>query len=158
MRLLHPLLPYVTRLPGLALWRRLRHGVTLGVRAIAIDGESRVLLVRHTYTPGWHLPGGGVDVGETAADAASRELLEETNITATGPLTLHGVFLNRHAARRDHVVCYRVPLFAVGTPPPTLEIAAVAWFALDALPAETTPATRRRLAEVTDGKPPDTFW
>jgi hypothetical protein len=38
-------------------WFRLRRPLTLGVRAAVFDGEGRIALVRHTYTPGWHLPG-----------------------------------------------------------------------------------------------------
>lgn len=159
MRLLRPFVPYLTRVPGLSLFRRLRHGMTLGVRTIVIDGENCVLLVRHTYTPGWHFPGGGVDVGETTDDAARRELREEANTTAVGPLRLHGVFLNTHGARRDHVVCYRVPRFEAGPAPrPSLEIAEVAWFSLQALPADLSPATARRLREITTEAPPDAFW
>ncbi len=159
MRLLHALLPVLIRLPGVALFRRVRHGVTMGVRAIAIDGENRVLLVRHTYTPGWHLPGGGVDVGETAEEAARREMHEEANVATLGPLLLHGLYRNAHGAGRDHVVCYRVPRFKAGPPPrPSLEIAEVGWFALDALPADTTPATVRRLNEITTDTPPSALW
>ncbi len=159
MSLLTPLMPLLPRLPGLSLLRRMRHGLTLGVRALAIDGAGRVLLVRHTYTPGWHLPGGGVDVGESAEAAARRELQEEAQVRATGPLLLHGVFFNIHAGGRDHVVCYRVPAFEIGPEPaPSLEIAAVAWWPLDALPADTTPATRRRLQEVASGTSPGDCW
>src|SRR5204862_515613 len=47
-------------------------GMTLGVRGVALDGAGRVALVRHTYVSGWHLPGGGVERGETARDAMVR--------------------------------------------------------------------------------------
>jgi ADP-ribose pyrophosphatase YjhB (NUDIX family) len=58
-------------------WFRLSRGATLGVRILAIDAQDRVCLVRHTYLPGWHLPGGGVERGEHALDAAIKEAREE---------------------------------------------------------------------------------
>ena len=44
-------------------WRFAR-AMTLGVRTLVIDGEGRIFLVKHSYVSGWHLPGGGVEVGE----------------------------------------------------------------------------------------------
>src|SRR5438309_763609 len=63
--------------PLLHLYRRLAHGTTTGVRAMVIDGAGRVFLVKHSYVPGWHLPGGGVDRGESVSTALARELVEE---------------------------------------------------------------------------------
>ena len=60
-------------------WRWAR-GVTLGVRGLVIDKDQRIFLVTHTYAPGWQLPGGGVEPGETMAEALARELVEEGNI------------------------------------------------------------------------------
>ena len=60
-------------------WRWAR-GVTLGVRGLVIDKDQRIFLVAHTYVPGWQLPGGGVEPGETMAEALARELMEEGNI------------------------------------------------------------------------------
>ena len=51
--------------------------VRMGVRVAMIQNE-KVWLVRHTYVPGWHMPGGGVKRGETLEAAARREAFEET--------------------------------------------------------------------------------
>jgi hypothetical protein len=38
------------------LYWRFARGMTLGVRAVVLDGETRVFLVKHSYVSGWHLP------------------------------------------------------------------------------------------------------
>ncbi len=140
-------------------WFLLTRAMTMGVRAIVIDDEERVLLVRHTYVPGWHLPGGGVDIGETLIDALARELREETGVELRGPAALHGIFLNREMAGRDHVAAFVVRDFAWSGPPQASgEISAARFFALSALPGDTTGATRARLAEIAADLAPSAYW
>jgi len=95
----------------LHLYWRLSRGMTLGVRAVVINDEGRVFLVKHTYIAGWHLPGGGVEPGETMLEALARELKEEGNIELTEPPILHGLFLNLRISRRDHVALFVVRAF-----------------------------------------------
>lgn len=139
-------------------WRFAR-AMTLGVRALVIDGEGRIFLVKHSYVSGWHLPGGGVEAGETLVEAAARELREEGNIELTAPPRLHGIFFNSRASRRDHVALFVVSAFRqVAAPVPDREIVAHGFFAADALPNDTTAATRARIVEVLGGAPVSERW
>jgi 8-oxo-dGTP pyrophosphatase MutT (NUDIX family) len=141
------------------LYWRFARGMTLGVRAVVLDGDNRVFLVRHSYVAGWHLPGGGVEVGETFREALRRELAEEGRIELSGEPALHGIFLNSHVSRRDHVAVYLVRQFKQDRPPePNREIVACGFFETSALPAETTDGTRLRIAEVLQGKAPIATW
>lgn len=57
----------------------------LGVVCATIEGEDCVILVKRKNPPNagtWGFPGGHVELGETAAEAAARELLEETGVVA----------------------------------------------------------------------------
>lgn len=107
------------------LWFLLRRPLTFGVRAVIHDqAANTVFLIRHTYMPGWQLPGGGVKVGETALDALARELAEEGNIEIAAPPILKSLHMNRHASRRDHVAIYLVQDFRqTGPKLPDREIA-----------------------------------
>ena len=143
----------------LHLYWRFARAMTLGVRAVVLDDDDRVFLVRHSYVAGWHLPGGGVEVGETFGDALRRELAEEGRIELAGDPALHGIFLNSHVSRRDHVAVYLVRQFTQDRlPEPNREIVACGFFDASALPAETTGGTRLRIAEVLQGKAPIATW
>jgi 8-oxo-dGTP pyrophosphatase MutT (NUDIX family) len=148
-----------TQIRILHFYFRFARGVTLGVRAVVLNDRGEVFLIRHTYTPGWQFPGGGVEVGETLAEALARELGEEARISLTAPPELHGVFFNRNVSSRDHVAVYVVRGFTVDeVKTPDLEIAEAGFFPLTALPAGVTPATRRRLDEIASGARPATDW
>ena len=140
-------------------WFVLSRPMTLGVRAIVLDAENRVLLVRHTYVPGWHFPGGGVERGETLLASLARELAEEANIVMEEPPRLHGLFFNRAVSPRDHVAVYVVRRFRqTGPHIPDREIAEARFFARNALPDGAGRATRARLAEVLDGAAIAPIW
>jgi len=141
------------------LYWRLSRGLTLGVRGLVIDAQGRVFLVKHTYMRGWHLPGGGVEPGETVFEALARELKEEGNIELLETPAPGGVYFHAAVSRRDHVVLFVVQHFRQPAPPvPDHEIMAHGFFALDALPEDTSAATRARIAEVMMGAPVSPRW
>jgi ADP-ribose pyrophosphatase YjhB (NUDIX family) len=138
---------------------RVSRGMTLGVRALVIAADGRILLVKHSYVSGWHLPGGGVEPGETLIDALIRELREEANVEPTAPPALHGMFLNERLSRRDHVAVFVVRDFRqIAAPQPNYEIIAHGFFALEELPNDTTAATRARIIEVVGAAPVSERW
>lgn len=60
-------------------WWRFSRCAVRGCRALVIDGQGRVLLIRHSYGSGdWMLPGGGLGRGEDPVTGAAREVAEET--------------------------------------------------------------------------------
>ena len=141
------------------LYWRFARGMTLGVRAVVLDGDNRVFLVKHSYVSGWHLPGGGVETGETIRLALQRELTEEGRIELVGEPILFGVYLNSHISRRDHVAVYVVRNFRQDRlPEPNREIIDCGFFETQALPPGTTRGTRLRIAEVTENKPQIETW
>lgn len=147
VRFAHPLAARITR------------PLTMGVRAMIFDGDGRVMLVRHSYTPGWHMPGGAIEPRETAEQALARETHEETGLETLGRPALFGLYLNHAMARRDHIALYVVREFRMTERRPSpLEIVEYGFHPLDALPEGTTGPTRRRLAEVREGRAPDPLW
>jgi len=149
--------PVIRRL--MHVYWRFSRGLTLGVRAVVVDGQGRIFLVRHSYVAGWHLPGGGVEPGETLITALARELHEEGNIALAETPVLHGVFFNSRVSRRDHVAVYVVRAFhQEGAPQPNHEIVEHGFFHPDRLPIDATPATRRRIAEVIEGVAVSERW
>jgi 8-oxo-dGTP pyrophosphatase MutT (NUDIX family) len=138
---------------------RFSRPMLLGVRGMVIDEAARVFLVRHSYVAGWHLPGGGVERGETVLAALARELEEEANIVLDGAPELHGIFFNKRVGNRDHVAVYLVRQFhQTRARAPDLEIVESGFFSIGQLPANVAPSSRARLAEVFDQSPVSPLW
>lgn len=141
---------------------RLRKPRTLGVRAVVLDTDDRVALVRHTYTDSWYLPGGGVKKGESFETALFRELREEVALSHVSIERIVGIYHSRREAKDDHIVIFAVRLTGEHTPDirpaDAMEIADVRWFPLDALPDTVSPATGRRIAEYRSGMVGSGTW
>lgn len=132
--------------------RRLVLGVTgwrtRGVRVMVFDPTGRLLLVRHGYADrtAWTLPGGGLRWRETPAAGAAREVREETGCAVDGIEPL-GTFASTAEGWRDTVHLFR----ATTVDGPTAdgwEVKEACFFPLEALPAETSAATLRRVGEL----------
>ena len=137
---------------------RVKRPMTLGVRGLCLKGET-VFLIRHTYVPGWQLPGGGVETGETLRVTLDKELMEEGNIRLTAEPQLFQVYFNRRMSKRDHVALYICRDFEQVSPKhPDHEIAESGFFPIHALPEGTTRATRERIEEVLHGRSPSQDW
>jgi ADP-ribose pyrophosphatase YjhB (NUDIX family) len=138
---------------------RISRGLTLGAQAAIIDGEGRVLLIRHTYQPDWRFPGGGVERGESVETALARELDEEVGVGLVGEPQLFGIYSNGAVFPGDHIALFIVRSWQqTRVPEPNYEIAAQQMFAPDALPDDVNRGTARRLAEILGGTPRSAAW
>jgi len=144
--------------PFIYAWFRLNRGLTLGVRGLVTDAEGRVLLIQHTYVPGWHMPGGGVERGETVETALARELQEEAGVRVLGRASLLSLHNNDRNHPGDHVALFRIHDWEPCAASAQGEIHEVGWFAPEALPADVTSGTRNRIAEGLGGQACDPLW
>ena len=132
---------------------------TRGVKAMVFNEAGELLLIRNSYGPRRHvfvLPGGGIGRRESPADGAAREVLEETGLTVER-LTAVSVHRSEAEGKRD-----TIHLFighATGTPNADAgEVDDARFFPLDALPANVSDATRRRIAEYRGERPVSESW
>lgn len=133
-------------------WRILRP-LTLGVRMLLV-ADGQVVLVKHTYQDGWHLPGGALNRGEMPQAGAVREAREEAGAVVLEPPLLLGVYSSFDTGQSNHVLTYASEAFRLETPTDRWEIAQRDSFSVRQLPQDTTEGTRRRIKEFLAGQGP----
>ncbi|WP_229869275.1 NUDIX domain-containing protein [Streptomyces inusitatus] len=107
---------------------------------VAVTPDGRVLLIERAHEPyrgSWALPGGHVDPGETAVEAAARELAEETRVRV-GPEDLRQIGVwdrpGRDPRGRYVTVAYLAVVPAGTTVLAGDDARAARWWPLEALP------------------------
>lgn len=116
--------------------------IRMGVRVLMLE-DDKVWLIRHTYLPGWFMPGGGLKKWETLEEAVRREAREETG-AELGEVSLVGTFTSFIQWKTDHAVVFLCKDFKfIGKSDG--EIAEKKLFPLDTLPEDTFPSHRRLL-------------
>ena len=129
---------------------------TIGVRILLIK-EEQVLLVKHTYQPGWCTIGGGVELKETPRSAILRELNEEVGVSLTTPPELFAVYYSDYEKHDNYVIFY-IGRDHQQTEVTSPEIAEYRWFPMGQLPEDTTPATKRRIEEYLGKRALSDYW
>ena len=128
----------------------------LGAAGLVLDGAGRVLLVRHSYKRGWCLPVGGVNRGEPPRDAALREMAEEVGLSG-GTAEFAGLYTRRAGWATNVVALYRITGAAVDFRP-NLEVREILWADPLDPPPGSTPATVRRLQELSGRAAMSPYW
>ena len=131
--------------------------VVFGVAAFMQDKDGRILLVKHTYQPGWLFPGGGVGRGEPPEHALARELKEEVGFLRGSAPEFVQLYTRRAGWVTNVVALYRLRDVEIDFKP-NWEIKEARFFAADALPKGTPPTVRRRVAEILGNVAPSPFW
>jgi len=122
---------------------------------VVLDADGRVLLGRRSDTGNWGLPGGIIDPGEEPADAAVREIYEETGVIAV-PEALVAVSVSGVVTYPNgDVVQYLEVLFRCRATGGTARVndcesVEVSWHALDSLP-DLDARTLKRISQATAG-------
>ncbi|MEP3348106.1 MAG: NUDIX hydrolase [Litoreibacter sp.] len=120
----------------------------LGAIAVVIH-DDHVLLVQRRNPPNagqWGFPGGHVELGETALQAATRELLEETGVVATADAYLTNVDViirGPDGAVQHHYLLAAVQCtYVSGAPKADDDAMDAAWVAINDVLTDSRPMSR----------------
>jgi ADP-ribose pyrophosphatase YjhB (NUDIX family) len=106
----------------------------VGVGVVILNEQNEVLLIRRGQPPNkglWTIPGGRQEAGETLAETAHREILEETGVTIDELILVDAVDLIRHDSHgnltRHYTLIDYAARYAAGTPLPGGDADAIKW-------------------------------
>jgi 8-oxo-dGTP pyrophosphatase MutT (NUDIX family) len=131
--------------------------VAFGVSALALNRGGKVLLVRHSYQPGWMLPGGGVGRAEPPTDAVLRELREEVGLTRSRAPEFFSLYTRKAGWATNMVAVYLVEDVEIDFRP-NFEVVEVRFADPLDLPSGTTSPTARRISVMLGSRPRPSFW
>ena len=123
------------------------------VTAAVRDDRGRLLLIHKVDNDFWALPGGAMELGESVADAAVREVEEETGVTVelTGLVGIytdpgHVMAYDDGEVRQEFSVCFHARLISGQPRQDDTETKAAAWVEPADLPSlKIHPSMRRRI-------------
>jgi ADP-ribose pyrophosphatase YjhB (NUDIX family) len=127
-----------------------------GVRALIFNPQGEILLLRRLDMPRWCLPSGGVELEETALEALTREVAEETSLVVleAEPMGLYSGPPQQFAyLNGDQVHCFAIAFIVrqwQGTPRPDgIEGSELRFFALSELPTDLVPIHKPTIDDYT---------
>ncbi|MGY6655122.1 NUDIX hydrolase [Amycolatopsis sp. TRM77291] len=135
------------------------NSIAVAVSAFIQDDEGRILMIRRTDNDLYAIPGGQLELGETLAQAAVREVREETGIECevTGVIGLysnpnHVIAYDDGEVRQEFSICFRASALS-GTLATSSESREVIWVNADALRSlNIHPAIRLRISHATSNR------
>jgi ADP-ribose pyrophosphatase YjhB (NUDIX family) len=124
--------------------------VPLAVNVAVMDRDDRVLLTRREDFEVWCLPGGAVDHGESLAQAAVREVAEETGL-AVQLTRLIGVYSHPNVGDYHTLALFGALVTGGALRPDPREVVEARWFSKTEQPDDLLWGQRERLADVFAG-------
>jgi ADP-ribose pyrophosphatase YjhB (NUDIX family) len=131
-----------------------------GASAIVTDDQGRVLLHRHSDNERWALPGGAMDIGETIAQCAEREVREETGLVVKACRVVgvysdpdHVFAYSDGEVRQEFSVCFACQFLSGEISKSNESLEVKFWPVKDLDTLDMHPSIRLRISHYLTGKP-----
>ena len=117
---------------------------------VAVIQDDKILLTQREDFETWILPGGGVEIGESIAEAAIRETKEETGLDVE-LTSLVGIYSRVGNFLGGHIVLFTGRNIGGEIKCQAGETIAVEWFPFDKIPSLLSLGHKRRIQDVING-------